>query len=78
MTSYRDQAEADPFERRRLATTLVSGIHAGPAGEPPRTARQVIGGLVLTAVLVAVPAASHALTGHPAFGWDNGRARISR
>ncbi|HEY2879275.1 hypothetical protein [Nocardioides sp.] len=78
MTSYRDLAEADAFERRRLATTLVSGIRAGPAAEPTRTARQVMGGLVLTAVLVAVPAASHALTGHPAFGWDHGRARISR
>ena len=78
MTSYRDLAEADAFERRRLATTLVSGIRTGSAGEPRRTARQVIGGLVLTAVLVAVPAASHALTGHPAFGWDHGGARISR
>lgn len=78
MTAYRDLAEADAFERRRLATTLVSGLRAGPAGEPPRTARQVVGGLVLTAVLVAVPSASHALTGRPAFGWDHGRARISR
>jgi hypothetical protein len=78
MTSHRDLAEADAFERRRLATALVSGIRAGPAGEPPRSARLVIGGLVLTAALVAVPAASHALSGHPNLGCDHGHARISR
>jgi hypothetical protein len=78
VTSYRDLAEADAFERRRLATALVSGIRVGSAGEWPRSARRVIGGLVLTAVLVAVPAATHSLSGHPDLRWDHGRAWISR
>jgi hypothetical protein len=78
VTSYRDLAEADAYHRRRLVNAFVSGTSAPPGGDPPRSGRCVIGGLVLAAVLVAVTAASEALTGHPAIDWDHGIVRISR
>jgi len=37
-----------------------------------------MGGLLLAAALVAAPAASQAMTGHPVLRWDHGHVRISR
>jgi hypothetical protein len=78
VTSYRDLAEADAFQRRRLVTAFISGTQPGDRAEAPPTCRCLVGGLVLVAVLVAGAVVSGALTGHPAVEWDHGAARISR
>ena len=77
VTSPRDLAEADAFERRRMVSALVTG-RGDPAVGEPRPARCVMGGLMLAAALVAAPTVSHAMTGHPVLRWDHGHVRISR
>ncbi|WP_166389354.1 hypothetical protein [Nocardioides ochotonae] len=62
MVTRRDLAEAQSFERRRVVTAFVSGFVSGSPGEhevePPRTGRQLLGGVVLAVLVVAGSAAA--------------------
>jgi hypothetical protein len=78
LTTHRDLAGATAYHRRRLVEAFVSGDRTRPHVEPPRAGRCLIGGLVLAAALVAVTAASYALTGHPSIGWHDVVTRIAR
>lgn len=78
MTTYRDLAEANAFLRRRLAAVWTSGSADGPRAEPPSSGRCLVGGVVLTAVIVATSGASSAVSGHPEVGWDHDGIHVSR
>jgi hypothetical protein len=72
MTAYQDLADAEAFHRRRLVRAFVSGGRAGRNGEPPSSARCVVGGLVLAAITLAATIAGSTLTGHPTLEWGHG------
>jgi len=78
MASYRDLADSDAYQRRRVAASLISGSPEGHPGEPPRGGRCVLGGLVLAALLVAGGTASHVMCGHPDARWEDHRLHVSR
>ncbi len=78
MTTYRWLAEAEAFHRRRMAAAFMSGSPDAPGVEPGRTARCVMGGLVLAALCGLGAAASGAVSGHPSFRWDHDGFHASR
>lgn len=55
--TWRDLAEAQSFQRRRLLAAYLSGVAAGPAVEPPGTARPLVLGAVAAGLVVGVEAA---------------------
>ncbi|NPC98205.1 type VII secretion protein EccB [Nocardioides sp. zg-DK7169] len=71
MVTRRDLAEAQAFERRRVATAFVSGAPDGQEVEPSRPGRLLFGGLVLAALVLAGSAAAGRLLDRPSEdpGW---------
>lgn len=65
MSTRRELAEADAFDRRRLATAFVSGAPAGWEVEPTRPGRQVLGGVALAVLLAAGAALVGVVAPHP-------------
>jgi Type VII secretion system ESX-1, transport TM domain B len=58
VVTRRDLAEAQSYERRRIVTAFVSGSPGGHEVEPPRTGRQLLGGVVLAVLVMAGSAAA--------------------
>lgn len=67
MTETRDLVEARAWSRRRVVSAFVSG---SPDHRPPPTARLVVGGLVLAALVAGASAAAGAADGHLPPGAD--------
>lgn len=78
MATPRELLEAHSFDRRRLLAALVSGAPGGREVEPPRPGRTVLGGVAITALVVAGAAVSGVLAGRTEVDWDNPRLIVSK
>lgn len=70
MSTKRDLVEAHGYNRRRLITAFVSGAPGGREVEPVRQGRTIIGGVVLSVLIVAGAAVSGFLQQPPPDDWD--------
>ena len=69
MATKKDLVEAHAFSRRRLITAFVSGAPGGREVEPVRPGRVLIGGVVLSVLLMAGAAIAGFLLGRPPAQW---------
>lgn len=70
MSSKRDLVEAHGFNRRRLVTAFVSGAPGGREVEPVRYARALVGGVVLSLLVVVGAAVGGLIQPRLPDGWD--------
>lgn len=70
MASKKDLVEGQAFSRRRLITAFVSGAPGGREVEPGKPLRAVVGGIVLSAILVVGALAAGLLAPTLPDGWD--------
>ncbi len=70
MASKKDLVEGQSFSRRRLITAFVSGAPGGREVEPGKPLRAVVGGVVLSAILVVGALAAGLLAPTLPDGWD--------
>lgn len=78
MASKKELVEGQAFSRRRLVTAFVSGAPGGREVEPGKPLRAVVGGVVLSAVLVVGALAAGLLSPTLADGWDNNSLVIAK
>jgi len=67
VATKKDLLEAQAFSRRRLVTAFVSGAPGGREVEPVRPGRVLIGGIVLSVLLMAGAAVAGFLLGRPPY-----------
>jgi type VII secretion protein EccB len=70
VASKKDLVEGQAFSRRRLITAFVSGAPGGREVEPGKPLRAVVGGVVLSAILVVGALAAGLLAPTLPDGWD--------
>ena len=78
MASKKDLVEGQAFSRRRLITAFVSGAPGGREVEPGKPLRAVVGGVVLSAILVVGALAAGLLAPTLPDGWDQGSLVIAK
>jgi type VII secretion protein EccB len=78
MATKRDLVDAQAFSRRRLVTAFVSGAPAGREVEPRKPFRAVVGGVALSALIIAGGAAAGLLSPTLPDGWDNNRLVVAK
>ncbi|MHA3705091.1 type VII secretion protein EccB [Jatrophihabitans sp. YIM 134969] len=78
MASKKDLVEGQSFSRRRLITAFVSGAPGGREVEPGKPLRAVVGGVVLSAILVVGALAAGLLAPTLPDGWDQGSLVIAK
>lgn len=69
MATKKDLVEAHSFSKRRLVTAFISGAPGGREVEPVRPGRVLIGGVVLSLLLLAGAAIAGFLIGRPNSQW---------
>lgn len=69
MATKKDLVEAHSFSKRRLITAFISGAPGGREVEPVRPGRVLIGGVVLSVLLLAGAAIAGFLVGRPNSQW---------
>ncbi len=69
MATKKDLVEAHSFSKRRLVTAFISGAPGGREVEPVRPGRVLIGGVVLSVLLLAGAAIAGFLIGRPNSQW---------
>ena len=69
MATKKDLVEAHSFSKRRLITAFISGAPGGREVEPVRPGRVLIGGVVLSLLLLAGAAIAGFLIGRPNSQW---------
>lgn len=69
MATKKDLVEAYSFSKRRLVTAFVSGAPGGREVEPVRPGRVLIGGIVISVLLLAGAAIAGFLVGRPNSQW---------
>ena len=70
MASKKELVEGQAFSRRRLITAFVSGAPGGREVEPGKPLRAVVGGVVLSAIIVVGALAAGLLAPTLPDGWD--------
>lgn len=78
MASKKDLVEGQAFSRRRLITAFVSGSPGGREVEPGKPLRAVVGGVVLSAVLVVGALAVGLLSPTLPNGWNDDSLVIAK
>ncbi len=69
MATKKDLVEAHSFSKRRLVTAFVSGAPGGREVEPVRPGRVLVGGVILSLLLLAGAAVAGFLVGRPDSQW---------
>ncbi|WP_310529007.1 type VII secretion protein EccB [Nocardioides sp.] len=69
MATKKDLVEAHSFSKRRLVTAFISGAPGGREVEPVRPGRVLIGGVVISLLLLAGAAVAGFLIGRPNAQW---------
>jgi type VII secretion protein EccB len=78
MATKRDLVDAQAFSRRRLVTAFVSGAPAGREVEPRKPFRAVVGGVALSALIIAGGAAAGLLSPTLPDGWNNNSLVVAK
>lgn len=78
MATKKDLVEAQSFAKRRLTTAFVAGAPGGREVEPHQPLKAIVGGLLLSVVLVLGSLAFGWIKGSLPMGWDDNRLIIGQ
>lgn len=78
MATKKDLVDAQAFSRRRLVTAFVSGTPGGREVEPRKPFRALIGGVAVSAMIIAAGAAAGLLSPSLPDGWDNNTLVVAK